>query len=108
MQSDTNFYQLLKTIITGAEQSVLSRANLARQLHPLLYPEDQMFTTRQAAEELGRSKSTLERWRWLGVGPEYIRDERGRINYAQGALQNFVSKHKSLDEVRDSEHIEAT
>src|ERR1035437_786508 len=43
-------------------------------------PIPQIVNTRRAAEILGRSPNTLKRWRYEGVGPDYV-SHRGRIQY---------------------------
>lgn len=44
--------------------------------------EMELWSTRQAADCLGRSVKTLDKWRSLGQGPAYLRDAvSGRISY---------------------------
>lgn len=57
------------------------------------------LTPRQLSERWHLSYSTLERWRWLGVGPSYIKIG-GRIRYRiedieaheQGAARDLTLK----------------
>jgi hypothetical protein len=39
----------------------------------------QLVNTRKAAEILGRSPATLKRWRYEGIGPDYVEME-GRVS----------------------------
>jgi predicted site-specific integrase-resolvase len=50
---------------------------------------DILLTTRQAADWLDVSVSTLERWRALGVGPRYTKKGRW-VRYRLGDLRAFV------------------
>jgi len=47
------------------------------------------LTNKQAAAELGLSKTTLERWRWLKVGPKYYK-VGNRVFYRPEDLQAFL------------------
>ena len=45
------------------------------------------------ARKWGMSPKTLQRWRWLKKGPEYIKIG-GRIRYNRDSVINFENKHK--------------
>jgi predicted site-specific integrase-resolvase len=45
----------------------------------------QLVNTRKAAEILGRSAATLKRWRYEGIGPNWIEME-GRVSYDVSVL----------------------
>jgi hypothetical protein len=70
---------------------------------PNLLPE--LVNSHRAAEILGRSPATLKRWRYQGVGPEWIEME-GRISYDVAILLDFIRKNKrtpSVSAVRESQ-----
>ena len=62
-------------------------------------PIPQIVNTRRAAEILGRSPNTLKRWRYEGVGPDYV-NHRGRIQYDVAVLLEFIRKHTRVPSVR--------
>ncbi len=53
-----------------------------------------MLTTREAAQLLGLTESTLHTYRSRGVGPQFLRvgagQKQGRIRYRASALQAFI------------------
>jgi excisionase family DNA binding protein len=51
-----------------------------------------MFTTRQAAEQIGVEPSALHRWRSRGTGPRFVRFGRS-VRYHQDALNRWVQSH---------------
>lgn len=51
---------------------------------------------KQAAEAIGVSSSTLESWRKEGLGPSYIkmnRGKRGRVLYSKVAIAEWIANH---------------
>ena len=48
-----------------------------------------VFTTRQAAQYLGLSISTLNKWRCYGYGPKYLKLGRA-VRYRQEELDHFL------------------
>ena len=56
-------------------------------------------TTDVAATMIGRSPNTLKRWRYEGVGPEYI-VYRGRVRYDVGVLARFNDENTRMPSVR--------
>jgi excisionase family DNA binding protein len=48
-----------------------------------------LLTTAEAAELLGVKSSTLEQWRWQGIGPKFIKMNRA-VRYRRDDLQAFV------------------
>ena len=61
--------------------------------------EDQAISVGQAAAFLGYTKSTLNRWRMAGIGPEYVKVSRTSIRYRLKDLKawleaNLVSNAK--------------
>lgn len=56
-------------------------------------------TTDVAATIVGRSPNTLKRWRYEGVGPEYM-FYRGRVRYDVGVLARFNEENTRMPSVR--------
>ena len=56
-------------------------------------------TTPVAAKIVGRSPDTLKRWRYEGVGPEYI-VFRGRVRYDVCVLARFNRENTRMPSVR--------
>lgn len=59
----------------------------------------QLVNTSKAAEILGRSAATLKRWRYEGVGPDYVAIQ-GRVRYDVEVLLAFVKENTRVPSVR--------
>lgn len=59
----------------------------------------QLVTPKQAAEILGRSVNTLKRWRYEGVGPEWVELE-GRVSYDVKVLLAYIEKNTRVPSLR--------
>ena len=56
---------------------------------------DRMLTTKEAACLLGVGSSMLERLRWLGEGPPWIRPTGGRVvRYRQSDIQAWIERNR--------------
>jgi hypothetical protein len=53
----------------------------------------------EAAQILGRSPNTLKRWRYQGIGPDYIEIER-RISYDVFVLLEYIRRNTRVPSVR--------
>lgn len=49
-----------------------------------------LITEKQAAEWLSLKPSTLRRWRWSGIGPEFVRIGQRAIRYRLAAVEAFA------------------
>jgi helix-turn-helix protein len=58
-----------------------------------------MLTTREAAAILGRPRSTLERWRCEGRGPDYVKQEGG-VRYHEVHLREYIRRNTRTSSVR--------
>jgi hypothetical protein len=58
-----------------------------------------LVNTRQAAEILGRSPATLKRWRYEGIGPDYVEME-GRVSYDVAVLLEYIRQNTRVPSVR--------
>lgn len=59
----------------------------------------QLIDTHKAAEILGRSPATLKRWRYEGVGPNWIEME-GRVSYDVSVLLEYIERNTRVASVR--------
>lgn len=59
----------------------------------------QLVNTHKAAEILGRSTATLKRWRYEGVGPNWIEME-GRVSYDVAVLLEYIERNTRVASVR--------
>lgn len=59
----------------------------------------QLVDTEEAARLLGRPASTLKRWRYEGVGPDWIVIER-RVMYDVAVLLEYVKRNTRFVSVR--------
>jgi hypothetical protein len=59
----------------------------------------ELVDTHKAAEILGRSPATLKRWRYEGVGPNWIELE-GRVSYDVKVLLEYIQKNTRVASVR--------
>jgi len=58
---------------------------------------DRMLTTKEAASLLGVGTSMLERLRWMGEGPPWIRPTGRRVvRYRQGDIQSWIDSHRVI------------
>lgn len=48
---------------------------------------------------LGRSANTLKRWRYEGVGPEYV-EIAGRVRYDVAVLEEYIRQNTRMPSVR--------
>lgn len=56
---------------------------------------DRMLTTKEAASLLGVGPSMLERLRWMGAGPPWIRPTRGRVvRYRQSDIRGWIDRNR--------------
>jgi predicted DNA-binding transcriptional regulator AlpA len=51
---------------------------------------DKIYRTQAAAERIGISASTMEKWRPAGIGPPFVRIGRRAIGYKESALDAFL------------------
>ena len=49
------------------------------------------LTQNDIAERWAISPRTLERWRWLGIGPRYLKI-RGRVRYRQADIDAYEAE----------------
>ena len=59
----------------------------------------QLVDTHGAAEILARSPATLKRWRYEGVGPDWIEIE-GRVSYDVRVLLEYIQRNTRVASVR--------
>jgi phage terminase Nu1 subunit (DNA packaging protein) len=59
----------------------------------------QLINTKEAAEILGRSPATLKRWRYEGIGPDYVEME-GRVSYDVAVLLEYIRQNTRVPSVR--------
>lgn len=52
--------------------------------------KDVFVTPEHLAEQLGVSQKTLNKWRWEGRGPEYVKFG-SCVRYSKVAVQDFIS-----------------
>ena len=58
-----------------------------------------LVATREAARILGRSPATLKRWRYEGIGPNWVEME-GRVSYDVRVLLDFIKSNTRVPSVR--------
>ena len=54
-----------------------------------------LLREREAARILGVSEAWLQRQRWLGLGPTYVRHGRA-IRFEPAALQEWIVEHRHV------------
>ena len=59
----------------------------------------ELVDTHEAAKILGRSAVTLKRWRYEGIGPDWIELE-GRVSYDVNVLLEYIQKNTRVASVR--------
>ena len=57
--------------------------------------QEQYLSEKSLAKKWSISHKTLQRWRWLKMGPGYIKIG-GRIRYPQNLIEEFESRNSYL------------
>jgi len=59
----------------------------------------QLINTARAANILDRSPATLKRWRYEGIGPDYV-EIQGRVSYDVAVLIRYMNENTRVPSVR--------
>lgn len=54
------------------------------------------LTPREVEAEYGFKVQTLAQWRWMGLGPAYLKQtpgKGGRIKYKRASIQKWLDEH---------------
>jgi predicted site-specific integrase-resolvase len=51
-----------------------------------------LIDTKKAAEILGVTKTTLESWRWKGIGPEYVSLPKA-VRYDERVIREYIANN---------------
>ncbi len=51
---------------------------------------DSLLTTREAARFFGLKPATLERWRYIGDGPKFVKVGEHAVRYFREDLESFL------------------
>lgn len=62
-------------------------------------PTSDLVGTGEAARIVGRSAATLKRWRYEGIGPDYV-FINGRVRYDVAVLKEFIRQNTRTPSVR--------
>ena len=57
---------------------------------------DELLTPKQVQAEYGFAPQTLAQWRWMNLGPSYIKQSPGRggrIKYKRSAIEQWLEAH---------------
>jgi excisionase family DNA binding protein len=60
--------------------------------------DDPLFSVKQAADYLGVSVSSLDRWRCYGTGPRFVKVGRKVVRYRRSALDAFLQERTCTSE----------
>jgi predicted site-specific integrase-resolvase len=58
-----------------------------------------LVSPKEAASILGRSHATLKRWRYEGVGPNFV-EMQGRVSYDLAVLLDYIQENTRVPSVR--------
>lgn len=81
----------------AAISEVPNISNASREFPNLRIPT--LVDTHQAARILSRSVPTLKRWRYEGIGPNWIELE-GRVSYDVAVLVEYIRRNTRVASVR--------
>ena len=70
---------------------------MTRKNGPIEFPE--LIGTKEAAQLLRRPPETLKRWRYEGVGPDWIVIE-GKVMYDVAVLREYIRTNTRVGSVR--------
>lgn len=59
----------------------------------------ELVNTVEAARLVGRSAATLKRWRYEGIGPDYV-FMSGRVRYDVAVLREYIRQNTRTPSVR--------
>lgn len=57
---------------------------------------DEFLSPQQVSAEYPFSQQQLATWRWMGLGPDYIKttpSRAGRIKYRRSAIEHWLDEH---------------
>lgn len=80
----------IRTLLNAAEME--SHTTPPEPQKNVSAPAGGLVSTKQAATYLGLSVSTLNKWRWKGCGPRFVKLER-RVTYSLKDLDKFIEAH---------------
>jgi predicted DNA-binding transcriptional regulator AlpA len=69
-----------------------SRAHPSRIKIAMAFGDDALATSREAADFLNKSESTLESWRAKGVGPPWVKIGERAVAYPIGGLKTYTRR----------------
>jgi predicted DNA-binding transcriptional regulator AlpA len=56
----------------------------------------ELLTTKDAAQLLSLRPDTLARWRWRGIGPEFVRVGGRAVRYPATALADWLRSQRAV------------
>jgi predicted DNA-binding transcriptional regulator AlpA len=74
---------------------------------PIVLNDDPLLDTEQSARYLGSSEPTLERWRRLNTGPDWVK-LGGLVRYRKSALDRFIEENTRQPRRRARRRLEKT
>ena len=86
-----------RQVPAGNADTGRARTSASGRTNPQQIPE--LVNPRQAAEILNRSPNTLKRWRYEGIGPDYVEIE-GRVSYDVAVLLEYIRQNTRVPSVR--------
>jgi hypothetical protein len=57
---------------------------------------EEYMTPKQVSDEYPFTSQQLATWRWMGLGPDYIKttpSKAGRIKYRRSAIEKWLNEH---------------
>ncbi len=55
--------------------------------------DDPLYNETEAAEYLRHSVKTMQKWRWQGTGPEFVKSGT-RVFYRRSALESYLAQRR--------------
>ena len=91
----------MRLTASGAHEIALPVGTLLAMTHPMA----RLLTEREAAERLGLSVRTLQKWRLLGSGPEFLKLGHA-VRYDPAALERYLesARRRSTSEPGSRNH----
>jgi hypothetical protein len=92
--SETDAAQLANLIAAALADALASRIKIA-----MAFGDDALATSREAADYLNKSESTLEAWRAKGLGPPWVRTGSRTVGYPIGGLKTYPRRGEPVSPV---------
>ena len=84
--------ELTRLAAVGASEQNIPQQVVDELTAAALQTDDMLVNTKQAAKFMHLSVWSLQTYRSRGIGPDFFRDDRGRVRYSVGDLKAYLRR----------------